>query len=93
MDALNIGDLVVLASGGPTMTVCDPAPAQKPGKVECKWFSKELESAFFPRAALKPPLETNDRVRQTVQAAMTDPVLHAKMIEVAEALNDIEKRI
>lgn len=49
MAAFNIGEIVQLKTGGPTMTV------QKAfgGKSECKWFvGKKLETATFVNASL-----------------------------------------
>ena len=48
-----IGDLVQLKSGGPTMTVTGVVG---PRFVECKWFSgSKCEVDQFPKAALQDP--------------------------------------
>jgi uncharacterized protein YodC (DUF2158 family) len=48
----NVGDLVVLRSGGPVMTVTDPSNFD--GYVSTTWFSgKKNERGQFPPAALK----------------------------------------
>ena len=49
-----IGDLVQLKSGGPTMTVTSVASSRR--DVGCKWFSgSKLAEGFFPIAALQHP--------------------------------------
>jgi uncharacterized protein YodC (DUF2158 family) len=59
-----IGDLVVLKSGGPVMTVEETFEI-RPGKeeqVRCQWFSgKKLESGVFPVASLKAPPESQQK--------------------------------
>ena len=55
---LKIGDLVILKSGGPIMTVAEMDAAYGPAGVLCKWFSgKKLESGRFPVASLEEPKE------------------------------------
>ena len=51
--ALKIGDIVQLNSGGPKMTV---AGLQSDGAVRCVWFSPDgkQESGVFPPDALRP---------------------------------------
>ena len=50
------GDLVVLKSGGPVMTVTDTSPGGE--HVWCQWFpGKKLEKGHFPIIALEPPKE------------------------------------
>ncbi len=49
----NVGDSVVLKSGGPVMTVSDPEDYH--GQVNTQWFSgKKLERGSFPPEALNP---------------------------------------
>lgn len=51
------GDLVVLKSGGPVMTVVDVSPDGS--GVWCQWFSgKKLEKGHFPMVALEDPANT-----------------------------------
>jgi uncharacterized protein YodC (DUF2158 family) len=53
-EALKVGDVVKLKSGGPAMTVDDFAKDDK--SAYCKWFSNDtkVESAFFAVEALVP---------------------------------------
>lgn len=54
MNKFKEGDIVQLKSGGPKMTVCDPAPSGK--HFRCKWFSgSRLEEGHFPEDALIVP--------------------------------------
>lgn len=56
-----IGQSVILKSGGPTMTVTKhigtinvSGPSQFSGKVECNWFiDNELKKGEFPQDALE----------------------------------------
>ena len=50
---LAVGDVVVLASGGPDMTVVDLGPDSD--QVGCRWFDGELREymALFPVASLR----------------------------------------
>jgi uncharacterized protein YodC (DUF2158 family) len=53
----NKGDLVVLKSGGPTMTVKD---GDGHSEVQCQWFSgKKLEQGWFSVESLEAPKETD----------------------------------
>jgi uncharacterized protein YodC (DUF2158 family) len=50
-----VGDLVVLKSGGPVMTVVSNENAELTGQIHCSWFSgKKHEAGWFPPAALNP---------------------------------------
>lgn len=61
--AFKVGDVVVLKSGGPEMTVEDPQNFR--GQVECQWFGgRKLESGSFPPASLKyPPADSEKQKR------------------------------
>lgn len=49
-DELKAGDLVVLKSGGPTMTMGEP----RDGKVTCYWFVGSVKyDSFLPLAVIK----------------------------------------
>jgi uncharacterized protein YodC (DUF2158 family) len=54
----NVGDLVILKSGGPVMTVTkvyDRTLRDEPIEYTCAWFSgKKNENAHFPQDALNP---------------------------------------
>lgn len=51
MEAFNIGDLVELVSGSPTMTVKKSDGGEE---VYCVWFAgKKLDGAYFHTATLK----------------------------------------
>jgi uncharacterized protein YodC (DUF2158 family) len=48
------GELVVLKSGGPVMTVT----SENYGTIQCQWFAgKKLESGHFPAVSLERPKE------------------------------------
>ena len=55
------GDLVVLVSGGPVMTVearCSISLAMGKSEYNCQWFNgKRLENGRFPETSLKPHTE------------------------------------
>lgn len=55
----NKGDVVILKSGGPRMTVCSLPSTQRHGHF-CEWFSEsgKLERANFPGEALMLVSET-----------------------------------
>lgn len=49
--AFKVGDVVVLRSGGPEMTVSDPNAYG--GQVDCQWFGgRKLEHGRFPPQSL-----------------------------------------
>jgi len=49
-----VGDTVVLKSGGPAMTITSIKPIGRPGEVRTTWFAgKKNESGFFPVEALE----------------------------------------
>jgi uncharacterized protein YodC (DUF2158 family) len=52
---LQIGDLVRLKSGGPTMTVVAEGGRSDPGVVDCAWFGggDSCATAVFPLRALE----------------------------------------
>jgi uncharacterized protein YodC (DUF2158 family) len=54
-----IGDVVVLKSGGPKMTICG-LPVENISRYHCEWFddSGELKRSRFPREALMAIIET-----------------------------------
>jgi uncharacterized protein YodC (DUF2158 family) len=53
MAQLNIGDSVILKSGGPTMTVLDPSVGST-GWVSCRWFDgKKYLTELFPPDSLR----------------------------------------
>lgn len=55
MAELKVGEIVQLRSGGPKMTVEDPAIGSK-GYVRCQWFAgSKLETGAFPLQALMKP--------------------------------------
>jgi uncharacterized protein YodC (DUF2158 family) len=49
-----VGDIVILKSGGPKMTVCG-VPSEHTSQCRCQWFdeSGELQRSTFPPSALK----------------------------------------
>ncbi len=54
----NIGDQVVIKSGGPTMTVekpvCNHSSGEFIGTYKCQWFAgKKLDTGTFPEASLE----------------------------------------
>jgi uncharacterized protein YodC (DUF2158 family) len=53
--AFKVGDIVVLKSGGPKMTVC-VVPNEYFSKYICEWFddSGELKRSPFPENAIQP---------------------------------------
>jgi uncharacterized protein YodC (DUF2158 family) len=58
-DTFKVGDVVVLKSGGPAMTVqevIDPFGVKHQSEsFRCQWFSgKKLESGIFPLESLNP---------------------------------------
>jgi uncharacterized protein YodC (DUF2158 family) len=49
---LEVGNLVVLKSGGPSMTIKN---SEVEGEVSCQWFvGGKLSAASFPRESLRP---------------------------------------
>ena len=50
----SVGDIVMLKSGGPKMTIC-ATPNQHTSYFKCEWFdeSVDLKYAMFPQDAIK----------------------------------------
>ena len=44
MEALKVGDIVRLKSGGPNMTV---SVVNEPGAIHCQWFNQEKDGLSF----------------------------------------------
>ena len=56
-----IGDIVVLKSGGPDMTICS-VPERGASHYGCQWFSgKKLEHGYFQAESLKVARPADER--------------------------------
>ncbi|WP_442909830.1 YodC family protein [Hyphomicrobium sp.] len=63
--ALKVGDVVILKSGGPEMTVSEEPKRTDADHVWCQWFGgRKLEKGRFPVASLISPPKKDEKSKK-----------------------------